>query len=107
MHQEIVHRSFVKLSHWLSAPEFLWRVLRSNFCFLDPDIEDLLTLNHHLTPEDFSSSDTSSHTRWRQVQYLVNQLWVRWKREYLQTMQSRKKWQMSQENFTVDDVVIF
>jgi len=74
VHQEILHRSFVRIFHWLTAPEFLWQVVRSKFCFLDPDVEEPLTLNHHLTPEDFSSSDTSSRTRWPQVQYLVNQL---------------------------------
>jgi len=81
---------------------------------LDPDGEEPLTPNHlllmrgspNLPPGDFSSTDMYSRKRWRQVQYLANQFWVRWKREYLQTMQSRQKWQVPQKNFSIDDVVL-
>ena len=75
---------------------------------LDPDREDPLTPNHlllmraspNLPPGDFSRK------RWRQVQYLAKQFWVRWKREYLQSMQSGQKWQVPQEKFIVDDVML-
>ena len=59
----------------------------------------------NLPPGDFSSIDIYSRKRWRQVQYLANQLWVGWKREYLQTMQSRQKRKVPR-NFIVDDVVL-
>jgi len=81
---------------------------------LDPDREDPLTPNHlllirvspNLPPGDFSSTDIYSRKRWWQVQYLANQFWVFWKPEYLQTMQSRHKWQVPQKNFIVNDVVL-
>jgi len=55
---------------------------------LDPDGEEPLTPNHlllmrgspNVPPGDFSSTDMYSRKRWRQVQYLANQFWVRWKR---------------------------
>jgi len=80
----------------------------------DPDGEELLTPNHlllmraspNLPPGDFSSTDIYARKRWRQVQYLADRFWVRWKREYLQTMQSQQKWQVPQKNFAVDDVVL-
>jgi len=80
----------------------------------DPDGEEPLTPNHlllmraspNLPPGDFSSTDICTCKRWRQVQYLADQFWFRWKREYLQTMQSRQKWQVPRKNFAVDDVVL-
>lgn len=32
--------------------------------------------------------------------------WDRWKREYLHTLQPRKKWHQSQQNLSVSDIVL-
>ena len=67
----------------------------------DPSSCVPLTPNHLLTlrpepvfppPGNFQREDMYARKRWRRVQFLANEFWVRWKREYLPTLQPRKKW---------------
>ena len=37
---------------------------------------------------------------------LADQFWVRWKREYLQNLQNRSKWQKCERNLSVGDIVL-
>ena len=50
--------------------------------------------------------DNYVRRRWRQVQYLADQFWLRWRKEYLQTLQIRQKWHNVEPNFAVDDLVL-
>ena len=43
---------------------------------------------------------------WRRVQYLANQFWTRWQREYLLNLQPRKKWTGEIRNVEIGDFVI-
>lgn len=80
-----------------------------------PDCLDPLTPNHLLTmksnvvlppPGSFQRVDLYSKKRWRRVQYLVNQFWVKWKADFLQSLQTRQKWARTRRNMKEDDVVI-
>ena len=44
--------------------------------------------------------------RWNQCQAVVQHFWSRWCREYLNTLQSRTKWQRSKPNLREGDIVI-
>ncbi|XP_066923456.1 uncharacterized protein [Clytia hemisphaerica] len=44
--------------------------------------------------------------RWRRVQHIANEFWSRWRKEYLQTLQRRSKWQHKIRNFSIGDVVL-
>ena len=57
-------------------------------------------------PGDFREADSLSRRRWRHVQYLARQLWVRWKREYLLSLQSRQKWTRESRNLQPGNVVL-
>ena len=57
-------------------------------------------------PGTFIKEDLYLQKRWRRVQYLANEFWTRWKREFLQNLQPRQKWQDKQENIQVGDIVI-
>lgn len=80
----------------------------------DPKDPEPLTPNHllllrsgpTLPPSRFGKEDSYSCRRWKQVQYLVDIFWRRWIREYLPTLQERKKWSNIDRNFAVDDVVL-
>ena len=48
----------------------------------------------------------SLRKRWRQSQYLADQFWKRWRREYLPTLQIRPKWNVEQRNVSVGDLVL-
>ena len=74
-----------------------------------------LTPNHLLTmkskvlmapPGVFQREDLYSRRRWRRVQHLANQFWSRWRKEFLQTLQPRKKWIQPQRNLKIDDIVL-
>ena len=45
--------------------------------------------------------------RWQHCQAVMHHFWTRWSQEYLQTLQSRIKWQKIQPNLQVGDIVIF
>ena len=57
-------------------------------------------------PGTFQKEDLYCRRRWRRVQHLSNEFWSRWRREYLNQIQSRSKWQSKQRNINVRDVVI-
>ena len=45
--------------------------------------------------------------RWQHCQAVMHHFWTRWSQEYLQTLQSRTRWQQIQPNLQVGDIVIF
>ena len=67
----------------------------------------LLILNDELTdfPGNFNENDVYKQ-RWKFIQYLSNQFWKRWLREYIPELQRRSKWCSKQENIKVGDVVL-
>ena len=81
----------------------------------DPNYPEPLTPNHLLTgrsrvvippPGEFGQDDTYHIKRWRCVQYLSDQFWQRWKREYLRYLQLRSKWQREQRELRVGDIAL-
>ena len=80
----------------------------------DPKDLEALTPNHllllrseiPLTPGVFQKEDLYSRRRWRQVQYLADQFWKRWSKEYLPMLQTRLKWLREQRNLSVGDIVL-
>ena len=81
---------------------------------IDSESNEPLTLNHLLqigampnfSPGAFSNDDVYSKQRWRQVQFMADQFWSRWSREYLQTLQVRQKWTSRSPNLQIDDIVL-
>ena len=68
----------------------------------------LLTMKTHpLTPPagKFVQQDLYARRRWRRSQYLADQFWLRWKREYLDNLQARPKWNDQQRNLMEGDIV--
>ncbi|KAK7465061.1 hypothetical protein BaRGS_00026591 [Batillaria attramentaria] len=57
-------------------------------------------------PGRFDREDLYLKKRWRRVQVLANLFWTRWKKEYLQTLQTRSTWQQPQRNLCVGDIVL-
>ena len=81
----------------------------------DPTSPEPLTPNHILTmkssvifppPGQFCKDDLYLNKRWRKVQFLANEFWQRWRREYLLNLQQRQKWQKVSRNLQVNDIVI-
>ena len=83
---------------------------------ISSDISDLepLTPNHLLLsyatvsfpPGLFSEDDLYVKNRWRQVQYLADLFWSRWRKEYLPLLQKRQKWQGNSDPHKVGDLVL-
>ena len=80
-----------------------------------PDSPELLTPNHLLTqkskvvlppPGVFQTSDLYSRKQWRRVQHLTNEFWVRWRKEFLHSLQERSKWTDPKRNLDVGDIVL-
>ena len=69
----------------------------------------ILTMKNKLVlppPGVFQKSDIYCRKRWRQVQHLANEFWTRWKKEYLQSLQVRQKWNDKSKNIQKDDIVL-
>ncbi|XP_038062679.1 uncharacterized protein LOC119733173 [Patiria miniata] len=81
---------------------------------LDPRDDEPLTPNHLLLmrpsfnapPGVFVKEDGYGRRRWRQAQFLADQFWRRWKREYLPLLQQRQKWTQPRRDLEVNDLVL-
>ncbi|XP_028425847.1 uncharacterized protein LOC114549652 [Perca flavescens] len=81
----------------------------------DPKSLEPLTPNHLLTmkssvplppPGKFVAEDVYAKKRWRRVQYLTEQFWSRWKKEYLTNIILRQRWHSARRNVQIGDIVI-
>lgn len=81
----------------------------------DPKALEPLTPNHLVMmkskvalppPGVFVKEDMYASKRWRRVQYLIEQFWSRWRKEYLLNITTRQKWHVPRRNLKVDDIVI-
>lgn len=81
----------------------------------DPNSLEPLTPNHLIMmksdvalppPGKFVKQDVYATKRWHRVQYLIEQFWSRWKKEYLLNIAARQKWHIPRRNLQVNDVVI-
>ena len=79
------------------------------------DSTEILTPNHILTmkpkiplppPGKFVKEDVYLKKRWRRVQYLSEQFWSQWRREYVQIIARRQKWHNVKRNIMVGDIVL-
>ena len=69
----------------------------------------LLTLKSKVilpAPGQFCSEDLYGRRRWRRVQHLANEFWTRWRREFLPSLQERRKWRQPESNLQEGDIVI-
>ena len=71
----------------------------------------LLTLHDNPNPaplQSFSSDDINAYgiRRWKRVQALSDQFWSRWRREYVQTLQARRKWTSERRSLQSGDIVL-
>ena len=73
---------------------------------LSPSV--LLTQKTNMWDKDFKCIDLSDSykTQWKFVQMLAEKFWDRWKKEYLLTLQTRRKWPMEKRNLKVNDIVL-
>ena len=57
-------------------------------------------------PGVFMREDLYCRKRWRHVQFLANQFWQRWRKEYLSNLQERQKWPKKTTQIKVGDIVL-
>ena len=73
---------------------------------LSPNMLLTQKVNSDIEPYNNFSIRDMYRSQWRQVQVLANQFWKRWKDQYLQTLQLRKKWPNLSSNIQKGDVVL-
>ena len=83
----------------LADPDNYMPISPSNFLTMKPSIV-------MSPPGNFTKDDIYSRKRWRRVQYLSNQLWLKCRSEYLQNIQLRKKWTKPRTNLQVGDFML-
>ena len=59
-----------------------------------------------LSPSNHTKPDLYSRRRWRCMQHIAEEFWHRWRKEFLQSLQTRQKWNDKRRNFEVGDIVI-
>ena len=80
----------------------------------DPNDDVPLTPGHFLhghvkveiVPKNPDSLETRTIHRWRRVQELIGHFWKRWIREWLPTLNSRKKWTVEKRDLKENDIVM-
>ena len=73
-----------------------------------------LTPNHFLygqlggtfAPDSIDESQFNLKKRWRRVQELIRHFWQRWMKEWIPSLNSRKKWNNEKDDFKVGDIVL-
>ena len=83
----------------LADPDNCMPISPSNFLTMKPSIV-------MSPPGNFTKDYIYSRKRWRGVQYLSNQFWLKWRSEYLQNIQLRKKWNKPRTNLQVGDFIL-
>lgn len=73
---------------------------------LTPNHLLLMKANNALPPGVFTPADVYSKRRWRQINFLADLFWKRWKTDYLTLLQTRQKWFKKERNFAIGDVVL-
>ncbi|MEE9353165.1 MAG: hypothetical protein V3U94_01940, partial [Candidatus Thorarchaeota archaeon] len=69
----------------------------------------LLTMKSKVTlppPGKFVREDVFARKRWLRVQFLAEQFWSRWRKEYLLNLNLRQKWHLPKRNLLPEDLVI-
>lgn len=68
----------------------------------------LLTQKTDIAEQSLCQLDTKDlyKSQWKRVKHLADLFWSRWKRDYLQTLQARRKWTSDRENTDIGDVVL-
>lgn len=68
----------------------------------------LLTMKSTLPEEQCYDNDGAAYgrRRWRRVQHLADEFWTRWRKEYLQELQTRQKWIMKTRSLSIGDIVL-
>lgn len=75
----------------------------------DPEELNFLTPAHFLTGGSnvtLYETETDLRTRWQLTQKIVQDLWQRWRSEYLTQLSARSKWLVVDQNIKLDEVVI-
>lgn len=81
----------------------------------DPRNSDPLTPSHVLTlksrvvmppPGNFQETDVCLRTRWKGIQYFSKVFWSRWRKDSIQNLQQRVKWNRPRRNFVKVDLVL-
>jgi hypothetical protein len=64
--------------------------------------------DHATSINDFSENDLLAYgkNRYKRVQFLANQFWRRWREEYLQHLQIRRKWIRPKQSIAPGDAVL-
>jgi hypothetical protein len=57
-------------------------------------------------PGKFVREDIYARKRWRRIQYLMEQFWSRWRKEYLLNLSERQRWAKPRRNAQVGDIVM-
>ncbi len=107
VHEDTLHTALCEVEYILNSRP-LTHVSSSHS---DPEP---LTPNHFLlnrssdvsSPVDEADDGLSSRKRWRQCQFLADQFWRRWRREYLPTLTVRSKWLSEERDLEIDDVCL-
>ena len=79
----------------------------------DPNDLTALTPSHLLTLKpgltefvETNKTDCFSKRKWRQVQFIANLFWNRFKTEYISSLQIRQKWIKEQKDLEINDIVL-
>ena len=70
---------------------------------------NLLTMKANVImppPGVFVKPDLYSRRRWRRVQNIADEFWHRWRKEFLQSLETREKWNDKRSNFEFGYIVI-
>lgn len=77
-----------------------------DFRVLTPNYLLLLKPSSAPPPGVFEDNENFARKRWRLIQNMANNFWLRWRKEYLRLLQERQKWRRDKTSCSVGDLVL-
>lgn len=109
LNDELLHTLMVETEAIINSRPLTYPDLSSSDSVEPLSPSQILTLKSKVVlppPGAFVKEDLYCRKHWRRVQFLANEFWTRWRKEFLPTLQQRQKWTKPHQNLMIGDIVL-
>ena len=109
LNDEALHTLLIEVEAIVNSRPLTVETINDVGSYIPLSPSNLLTMKSKVVlppPGSFTPADLYSRKRWRRVQHISNEFWTRWRKEFLHTLQERKKFSRKRRNLQKGDVIL-